>query len=312
MIPPLLQSRIQEILKEDYTSVMTAFASERKGSFRINTIKAEISEVYKELRDKGISVELFEEIPLVHTFSREHEYALKWTRAFYDGKIYLQSLASMLPVLVLSPNEHEQVLDVCAAPGSKTTQMAMAMNNTGCIYAIEQNQIRYDKLLYNIRLQWATNIELVKMDAVKYLEKDEETYDKILLDVPCSAEGRISLQNEKSYGFWSLENIQKKAELQYSLLIGAWKRLKKWGTLVYSTCTLAPEENEAIISRFLSDSPDSILKTIDIWLCHKPWWKEGIQEFSGDMYSREIKKAVRILPSSETEGFFLTKIQKQL
>jgi 16S rRNA C967 or C1407 C5-methylase (RsmB/RsmF family) len=65
------------------------------------------------------------------------------------------------------------------------------------------------------------------MDAVKYLEKDEETYDKILLDVPCSAEGRISLQNEKSYGFWSLENIQKKAELQYSLLIGAWKRLKK-------------------------------------------------------------------------------------
>jgi 16S rRNA C967 or C1407 C5-methylase (RsmB/RsmF family) len=77
MIPPLLQSRIQEILKEDYTSVMTAFASERKGSFRINTIKAEISEVYKELRDKGISVELFEEIPLVHTFSREHEYALK-------------------------------------------------------------------------------------------------------------------------------------------------------------------------------------------------------------------------------------------
>ena len=71
------------------------------------------------------------------------------------------------------------------------------------------------------------NTELVKMDAIKYLEKDEKTYDKILLDVPCSAEGRISLQNEKSYGFWSLENIQKKAELQYSLLTSAWKRLKK-------------------------------------------------------------------------------------
>lgn len=86
-------------------------------------------------------------------FDREYEYAIKGTRAFYDGKIYLQSIASMLPVFVLEPESGETILDVCAAPGSKTTQIAMTMENKGRIYAIEQNQIRYDKLLHNCQLQ---------------------------------------------------------------------------------------------------------------------------------------------------------------
>ena len=86
-------------------------------------------------------------------FDREQEYAIKGTRAFYDGKIYLQSIASILPVLVLGPDSGETILDVCAAPGSKTTQMAMLMENIGKIYAIEQNQIRYDKLMHNCSLQ---------------------------------------------------------------------------------------------------------------------------------------------------------------
>lgn len=92
-------------------------------------------------------------------FDRAHEYAIKGTRAFYDGKIYLQSIASMLPVLVLEPQSGETILDICAAPGSKTTQMAMMMRNTGKIVAIEQNQIRYDKLMHNCTLQGATIVE---------------------------------------------------------------------------------------------------------------------------------------------------------
>lgn len=86
-------------------------------------------------------------------FDREHEYAIKGTSAFYEGKIYLQSIASQLPALVLDPQPGESILDVCAAPGSKTTQLAMMMSNRGSIYAIEQNQIRYDKLMHNCLLQ---------------------------------------------------------------------------------------------------------------------------------------------------------------
>ena len=92
-------------------------------------------------------------------FDRAHEYAIKGTRAFYDGKIYLQSIASMIPVIALEPKTGETILDLCAAPGSKTTQLAMMLHNSGKIVAIEQNQIRYDKLMHNCTLQGATNIE---------------------------------------------------------------------------------------------------------------------------------------------------------
>jgi 16S rRNA C967 or C1407 C5-methylase (RsmB/RsmF family) len=98
-------------------------------------------------------VEKFDGIDYVFTFDRVHEYAIKGTRAFYDGKIYLQSLSSLLPVLVLAPKPGESILDVCAAPGSKTTQIAMTMGNEGKIVALEQNQIRYDKLMHNAKLQ---------------------------------------------------------------------------------------------------------------------------------------------------------------
>lgn len=98
--------------------------------------------------------------------------------------------------------------------------------------------------MHNCRLQGATIIEGRKMDAKKYLARDIPSFDRILIDAPCSAEGRISLQNEKSYGFWSIENIRSKSETQYELLSFAFSHLEKGGILVYSTCTLAPEENE--------------------------------------------------------------------
>ena len=311
MLPKLLTSRLETILGPDLSRVIEAFSHDRTWSFRINTLKSTKEEILTEFESKWIVVTEFDGIPWVYTFDRSHEYAIKGTRAFYDGKIYLQSLASMFPVLALAPKPGESILDVCAAPGSKTTQIAMTMGNEGKIVALEQNQIRYDKLMHNAKLQWATIVEWQKLDARHYFDRTaDETFDRILLDAPCSAEGRISLENEKSYGFWSLENIVKKAELQYELLTLAFAALKKWGTLVYSTCTLAPEENEWVISDFLEETPSASLEIIDIGLSDKPWWKSGIEKFGKTEYSEEMKKAVRILPSGETEGFFIGKIVK--
>lgn len=271
---------------------------------------------------KGIVTQVFDGLEWVYVFDREYEYAIKGTRAFYDGKIYLQSIASMLPVFALEPESGETILDVCAAPGSKTTQMAMIMENIGCIYAIEQNQIRYDKLLHNCHLQWATLIEGVKMDARHFLsdtggsivvvdDTADIEFDRILLDAPCSAEGRISLDNEKTYGFWSLDNIIKKAELQKELLEVAFARLIVGGTLVYSTCTLAPEENEWVVSDFLVLHDDAVIEPIDIGLSTRSWWTPGITSFGRNTeYSDELLNAVRILPSDETEWFFMVKIRK--
>jgi NOL1/NOP2/sun family putative RNA methylase len=318
MLQKLLTSRLQTILGPDYDQVMDAFSKERSGSFRINTIKSSEREVLEEFDKKWIIVKKLsgflpsqEWLELgVFTFDRDQEYALKWTDAFYQGKIYLQSLASMLPVFVLDPQKWDHILDVCAAPGSKTTQMSLLMENEGKIVALEQNQIRFDKLMHNAKLQWAINIEGRKMDARKFFETEEDQFDRILLDAPCSAEGRIQLENEKSYGFWTLENIKKKSDLQYELISLAVKALKKWGTLVYSTCTLAPEENEGVISRLLWEYRDLSLEPIEIGLSEKAWWKKGITKFGSQSFHESVIDTVRILPSEETEGFYIAKIQK--
>lgn len=337
MLPKLLTSRLETILGEDYSSVMDAFSKERKGSFRINALRSNENEVLEELKTKWILAEPYPHVHWVYLFSHEHDYTIKGTDAFYKGKIYLQSLASMLPVLALEPKKGEHILDVCAAPGSKTTQMAMLMENEGQIIALEQNQIRFDKLMYNAKLQGATIIEWIKMDARKFLSghceeeqrsnpgtwntglprfahaslaMTEPLFDRILLDAPCSAEWRISLENEKSYGFWTLENIRKKAELQYELLSLAVGSLKQWWTLVYSTCTLAPEENEWVISKILQEHPEFSLEPIEIGLSEKSWWKHGITRFGSQSFHEAVKDTVRILPSNETEGFYMAKIVK--
>jgi 16S rRNA C967 or C1407 C5-methylase (RsmB/RsmF family) len=136
-------------------------------------------------------------------------------------------------------------------------------------------------------------------------------FDHILLDAPCSAEGRIALDNEKTYGFWSLDNILKKSELQSELLAVAWDHLRVGGTLVYSTCTLAPEENEGVIAEFLLTHEDATLEDIDIGLSDRSWWTHGLASFGRNThYPDTLQKAVRILPSDETEGFFIAKIRK--
>lgn len=322
MIPSLLDSRFKTILWKNYFWAIDSFAKNRKWSFRINRLKSKGIEVFQEFAAKNIQIEKFDGIEWIYLFDREYEYTIKGTRAFYDGKIYLQSIASILPVLVLEPVSGDITLDVCAAPGSKTTQMAMMMGNIGKIYAIEQNQIRYDKLLYNCHLQWATIIEGIKMDARHWLagtpwnivivdDTNDIEFDRILLDAPCSAEGRISIDNEKTYGFWSLENILNKAKLQKELLEASFSRLTIGGTMVYSTCTLAPEENEWVISDFLELHTDAILEPIDIGLSGKSWWTPGLTLFGRHTeYSQELSKAVRILPSDETEWFFVVKIRK--
>lgn len=133
-----------------------------------------------------------------------------------------------MPAVLLDVKEGMKVLDVTAAPGSKTTQIAALMNNTGTIVACEKHQIRHDKLIHNIKLQGAMNIETHKMDALKLMgELEKESFEAILLDAPCSAEGRFRLDNERSYGFWTLGNIRDKAIIQTALLEGSIPLLKK-------------------------------------------------------------------------------------
>lgn len=169
MLPKKLISRLDAFLStEDFDQTMKGYAEERLCSFRINTLKSSEQEIESFLYSKNIAFAKVPFLPLAYTIERKDEFTIKGSPLFYKGEIYLQGLASQLPAMVLEPKEGMRVLDVTAAPGSKTTQIAALMNNTGTIVACEKHQIRYDKLVHNIKLQGATNIETYKMDAVKF------------------------------------------------------------------------------------------------------------------------------------------------
>lgn len=287
---------------------MAAFATGRISSFRVNSLKSKDTYVLETLAGLNIPVQPVKEIPGVYCLDRVHEYALKGTSLFREGYIYMQTLSSMLPVLALAPKPGEKILDVCSAPGSKTTQIAAITNDEAEIVALEQNQIRYDKLVHNIKLQEANSIVTHKTEARKFLNDSEEEFDAILLDAPCSAEGRIRLDDEKTFGFFSMENIERKAELQKDLLAAAFLRLKIGGRLVYSTCTLAPEENEGVLQTLITVFPQA--KIVPVNLPDFSELRKGMPEFNKVTFDASIRNSVRVLPSERFEGFFIAHITK--
>lgn len=140
---------------------------------------------------------------------------------------------------------------------------------------------------------------------MKSLEK--ESFDRILIDAPCSAEGRICIEDERTFGFWKRSIIASNAELQSQLISEAIPLLKTGGTLVYSTCTLSPEENEGIVTSILNSHPDLALIPIAKNESH---FRDGIPEFHDTIFHRDIRHCLRILPTSEWEGFFIAQMKR--
>ena len=215
----------------------------------------------------------------------------------------MQSLSSMIPPLVLDPKENDKVLDLTAAPGSKTTQMASMMNNKGYILANELDKIRCDKLKYNINMQGVTICEVINGRGEDIGEKYKEQFDKVLLDTPCSGEGRFLLSDEKTYANWNVNEVNKLIKIQKDLFLSAYKALKTGGIMVYSTCTLNRYENEEILNFALSKF-DIEIEKINIDLKNT---LKGITKG----YNEQLKNAIRVLPTKEQEGFFVAKILKK-
>ncbi len=293
---------------KDIEIIINWFKTERVTSLRINTLKSDQDEIEMFFTKNNISFEKIKFLPYTYIIDKKHEYFLKWSRIFYDGKIYIQWIASQIPATLLELQKWDKVLDLTAAPWSKTTQISAILENTGEIIAIEQNQIRFDKLNYNIKLQWCTNVKAIKTDAnkIKNLFKNE-TFDKIIFDAPCSAEWKIDLNNEKTYWFWSEENILNKQKIQKEIIDNTINLLKKWWIFIYSTCTLSPEENEEIIDYILNNYPDFKVEKICLDF---EFVRNGITEFNSKKYNKEVIKSIRVLLSKISEGFFICKMKK--
>lgn len=296
---PLPQALTERLTKQFGPAAMAgmlkAFEKERLPTFRVNTLKATDDEVMGRLRDEAIAFERIKDVPHAFKVKNRSDAELLEHGLTTSGKIYLQGLTSMVPPLLMDLKSNDVVLDLCAAPGSKTSEIATLMGGVGKIVACEENEIRFQKLMNTLRVQGATNVEARNMDAAMLHKELPETFDKVLADVPCSAEGRIDFNDPRSYKYWSEKNIVAHAKLQRRLLRSAVACLKAGGTLVYSTCTLAPEENEDMISWFVTEFPN--LKPVDISIPLRNARKTN-------------HKTITLLPSEEAEGFFVAKLQK--
>lgn len=281
------------------------FKNKRPTTFRINTLKKNSKEfVKKDLKENKIE---YVKGPIDNSYivTKIGKVNLSYTDSFNKGYIYLQELSSMLPPIILDPKETDVILDMTAAPGSKTTQIANIVNNKAKILAVEKSRIRYMKLDHNVKLQSA-KVRTLNDNVLALNKKFPEfnTYfDKILLDAPCSSEGRFILNNEKTYKYWSLRKIKEMQKQQKRLIKKAVDMLKPGGILVYSTCTINKSENEEVINWILRKNKKIRLEEITLNLPNSI--KGNLKK------NEELLKTVRILPNDIFTGFYIAKITKE-
>lgn len=273
--------------------------AERSGqSIRVNNLKISNAQLVKRL--KGLEVDLSKINFLKNGyFINQSPFSLGASIEYLLGLFTLQEAAAQFPVEVLDPSEKDVVLDMTAAPGGKTIQMADYMKNKGVIISVDVKRHRCYALENNIERAGVENTLVYCDDSLKMDFKDQK-FDKILLDAPCSG----NFANDRSWlSRRDLDGIKKNAEMQKKLLARAVSLLKKDGVLVYATCSLEPEENEMVI--------DWAIKELGIKLEDIKEGSDGLVSVFGEELDPSIKKCCRFWPDTDgTQGFFCAKIKK--
>jgi 16S rRNA (cytosine1407-C5)-methyltransferase len=307
LLPPIFLERLTHIIPPDQIdSVMAAFAR-RPTTFRVNPLKTNRADLLAKLSALDFQVEPVDWYDDAFILRNKSKAELIATPMYQHGELYVQSLSSMLPPLVLAPQPGEKILDLTAAPGSKTTQIAALMRNTGEIVANDRSKIRLSKLVANLKLQGVTNVRTRLMNGEDLWKKFPAYFDRALVDAPCSLEGRFEAGNLKSFGDWSLRKVKFLAAIQQHLLRSAVSATRVGGIIVYSTCTLSPEENEGVIDWLLQKEPGVVaIEPIDLRMPTQP----GIARWNDHDFSPAVRNATRILPSSTLEGFFIAQLKK--
>ncbi|MCQ2562662.1 MAG: RsmB/NOP family class I SAM-dependent RNA methyltransferase [Alphaproteobacteria bacterium] len=237
------------------------------------------------------------------------KYNLVTTDLVKGGVLYIQNASSYLPVLALQPETGDSILDACAAPGGKSSHIAALTGgnidlwlNDGIVSRIE-NIKQVEKLL-GFKHNKLTTFPVQTID-----KEIHQQFDKILLDIQCSGEGMMDITKPFTMRFWSMDRIKKYMYLQTKALNACFKLLKPGGTLVYSTCTFAPEENEAPISNLLKHNPDAVIQPL---LFDSKFVRPGERKWDNFVFNPQLSGALRVLPSPGMEGFFLCRIRKAI
>ncbi len=267
---------------------------------RVNTIKIDEGELVERLKERGFEVEKTE-VPFCYEVLRE-PYSVGATPEYLMGYYYVMEKSSCVPPLALDPKPKDVVVDFASSPGGKTTFLAQLMGNRGVLIAVEASKDRIQALIDNVHRMGVLNTAIVHMDATKFYKLGIKV-DKILLDAPCSGEGVIHKDRERKR-ISGRRDIELCSKLQRDLVTSALKSLKPGGVLVYSTCSLTPEENELVVQY--------VLENFNVRIEEIEWGERALTYIPnyGEL-DREIGKCRRFYPHKhKTSGFFVAKIVK--
>lgn len=296
-VPEFLIEMLNQQYGEKMTSkILEGYSQKRMVTFRVNTLKTSIEKVEEVLKNNNIEFEKVFWSDVAYIVKNVREDTLKELEIYKKGEIYLQSLSSMLPPIVLEPKENTDILDMCAAPGGKTTELASLTNNNANITACELNKIRIEKLKYNIEKQGAMSVYIMQEDSRRI--NDFFSFDNILLDAPCSGSGTLNVEDVNLEKIFTKKLIEKSQKAQLELLNKAVKILKQGQEMVYSTCSILNVENEEIVNKILKNNKVEIV----------PIEFEGKEKLP--LLPTKIDGTLCVMPTELYEGFFIAKIKK--
>lgn len=289
----MLEKQYEEEIKN---KILKGYNLKRKVTFRVNTLKSNSEEIEQVLNKLNFEYEKapWSEDAFILKDAKESD--IQELEIYKQGKIYLQSLSSILPPIILKPQEGADILDMAAAPGGKTTELAALTNNKAHITACEMNNIRIEKLKYNVEKQGASCVYIMQKDSRQI--DDFFSFDQILLDAPCSGSGTLNSEDNNISKYFTTKLIEKTTKSQITLLKKALKILKPNCEMVYSTCSILEKENEEIVKKAISGLNAEIVP-IDF---------EGIENLP--LLPTKLKGTLCVCPNELYEGFFIAKIKK--
>lgn len=306
LLPELFQQRMQLILQNEYDAFLDGYQLPLRRGLRVNTLKITIEE-FKNVFPHPISPSPF----AGNSFYLDAEHKAGSDPLHHAGAYYMQEPSAASAVSVLAPQRGEKILDLCAAPGGKSTQIAAEIGAEGLLWSNEYVTSRARILQQNLERLGVRNQVVSSKDTGPLCDGLRDVFDAVLVDAPCSGEGMFR-KEPQALSEWSVDNILLCAERQREILSNAAKAVKPGGRIVYSTCTFAPEENEAVIADFLANHPHFTLEPIDVKWGTSGFSAERIRPLCPDVDTRfDLTRTRRIFPQHGGEGHFIALLRRQ-
>ena len=298
-------TKFMQITGMDKEKALKAINTEKKSVLVLNTL----------LANNSFNPKTSAELEQIHGFENvylvaENKQSFTKSENFKKGEYYIQNLSSLLPVLALNPQPKDKILDLCASPGGKSFNICRLTNNLADLSVNEAEKHRFKNLQEVVSLYGMNVSNFYFGPGQGLFRKTTQKFNKVLVDAPCSAEGLISLVDENTDPpFWNQKKVKQLRNLQKKLVNSAYHMLEDNGTLVYSTCTYSPEENEEVVSWLIDTFSDLKIEEIT-GFTKRDNFVPALKKWENKVFNDQVAKCIRVLPTQTFEGFFVAKLTK--